>query len=166
MRSIMVDAAGGSSRLALVERDVPRPGVGEILVKVEAAALNYRDLLVIDGVGRWKPPAGRIPGSDACGVVAAVGPGVEGLGPGSRVISTILPNWLEGPLSAEKLAGSLGGAAADGVFAEYILLRACSAVAVGGRMTAAELATMPCAAHGLAGAPARFVARPGKDRAS
>ncbi|HEV2594620.1 MAG TPA: NAD(P)-dependent alcohol dehydrogenase [Sphingomicrobium sp.] len=146
MRAALIDKSSGSARLSLTERQIPRPAAGEILVRVEAASLNYRDLLVIDGIGRWNPPAGRIPGSDACGIVTEIGPGVEGLKPGDRIVSTILPNWLSGSLSADKLQGSLGGAAADGVFAEYVLLRSNSVVVVDDRMTSEELATLPCAA--------------------
>lgn len=146
MRAIVTNGAGDGDKITIAEREIPRPGSGQVLIKVEAAALNYRDLLVIDGVGRWTPPAGRIPGSDACGIVAAVGRGVRDMRIGDRVISTILPNWLTGPLTASKLAGSLGGAAADGVFAEYILLPGASLVPVGDRLTPVELATFPCAA--------------------
>jgi NADPH:quinone reductase-like Zn-dependent oxidoreductase len=132
--------------IRLEERERPAVGSGDALVRTEAVALNYRDLLVIKGVGRWRPPVGRIPCSDACGIVEEVGPNVKGLKVGDRVISTILPNWLSGPLEASKLVGSLGGSSADGVLGELVSLRANSLVPVGSRLTSSEWATLPCAA--------------------
>ncbi len=118
----------------------------QIRVRVLSVALNYRDLLVIRGEGRWRPPAGRVPCSDACVEVLEVGPGVTHPTVGDRVISTILPNWLCGPLTAQKLVGSLGGSAADGVLSEEAILKASSVVAVPEFFTNVEACTMPCAA--------------------
>src|SRR5439155_20202060 len=91
----------------------------EILVKMTAAALNFRDLLVINGTGSWKPHAPRIPVSDGVGVVVAVGDNVARFRMGDRVAGIFLPKWLDGELTSEKSVAALGGAAADGVLAEY-----------------------------------------------
>src|SRR5262249_35544770 len=63
----------GIAALQWDEQPTPGPGRDEILVKMTAAALNFRDLLVINGTGPWKPHAPRIPVSDGVGVVVAVG---------------------------------------------------------------------------------------------
>src|SRR5262249_38150759 len=66
----------GIAALQWGERPTPRPGRDEVLVKMTAAGLNFRDLLVINGTGPWKPHAPRIPVSDGVGVVVAVGEAV------------------------------------------------------------------------------------------
>jgi len=74
---------------------------------MNAFSLNYRDLLVVDGVGRWKPPLGRVPLSDGVGIVAAVGNYVSGVKVGDRVAPIFYPKWLEGGATAEKMMGAL-----------------------------------------------------------
>lgn len=114
----------GIPALKLIELPVPVPGRGEILVKMTAASLNYRDLLVFNGPARWKPHSPRIPASD--GVVVATGEWVSRFRTGDRVAGIFLPNWLDGECTAEKAAGGLCGAAVDGVLAEYRLFASAS----------------------------------------
>ena len=57
----------GVDALQLVERPDPVPGLGQVVLKMKAFSLNYRDLLVVNGVGRWRPPLPRIPVSDGLG---------------------------------------------------------------------------------------------------
>ena len=133
----------------LAPRDRPEPqppGRGQVLVRVQAAGLNYRDLLVATGHDRWLSPADRILGSDAVGTIIATGPETERFAIGSRVITTILPKWISGPLTPEKRKGGLGGPAADGVFAETICLDAAGLVAAPAYLTNAEAAAVPVAA--------------------
>lgn len=131
--------------LKLVERPDPAPGPGQVVLKMKAFSVNYRDLLVVDGVGRWKPPLGRIPLSDGVGVVAAVGKGVSRVKVGDRVAPIFYPKWLKGRAAAEKTAGALGSAAADGVLAEYTLFDESSLVHAPAHLTDEEAATLPCA---------------------
>src|SRR4051812_35536145 len=109
----------GIAALKLEERPTPVPGHDEVLVKMTAAALNYRDSLVINGTARWKPHEPRIPVSDGVGVVVAVGGQVSRFKTGDRVAGIFLPRWLDGEFTAAKGVGALGGAVADGVLAEY-----------------------------------------------
>jgi NADPH:quinone reductase-like Zn-dependent oxidoreductase len=75
--------------LRLAERDEPRPGAGEVLVAIRAAALNYRDLIVHD---QHQGPR-RVPASDGAGEVLAVGPGFDAaLAPGDRVVGAFFPD--------------------------------------------------------------------------
>lgn len=130
-----------------VERpDPPTPGPGQILVRMKAVALNFRDVMVATGHDRWRPPAGRILGSDGVGIVAAIGPDTQRIEVGQRVMTTILPNWISGPLTIEKRSGGLGGPAADGVMAEWALLDAAGVVLAPDYLTDAEAATLPAAA--------------------
>ena len=94
------------------------------MVRMGAVSLNFRDLLVATGYDRWRPPTGRIPGSDGVGDVIKVGTGVTRFKAGDRVMTTILPNWISGPLTPEKRIGGLGGPAADGVLAELRMMDA------------------------------------------
>ena len=100
-----------------------------MLVRVKAASLNYRDLLVSQGKypGLIKPSV--IPLSDGAGEVADIGPGVKKVGIGARVMGTFYPDWMSGPISEEVTTFALGGSL-DGVLAEYIVLPEHAVVAV------------------------------------
>jgi hypothetical protein len=129
--------AGGTSRPAARARP-SRP-------EDERFSINYRDLLVVNGVGRWRPPIPRIPLSDGVGIVTATGEGVSRVKVGDRVAPIFYPQWLEGRVAAEKMSRSLGGAAADGVLAEYTLVDQASLVHVPSHLTDEQAATLPCA---------------------
>jgi NADPH:quinone reductase-like Zn-dependent oxidoreductase len=131
---------------AVAERPEPVPGREQVVLKMRAFSLNYRDLLVVNGVGRWRPSLPRIPLSDGVGVVAAMGGGVSRVRMGDRVAPIFYPKWLKGRAAFEKMGSPLGGAVADGVLAEYTLFDENSLVHVPGHLTDEEAATLPCAA--------------------
>jgi NADPH:quinone reductase-like Zn-dependent oxidoreductase len=87
----------------------------------------------------------RIPCSDGAGEVVAVGEGVTAWRPGDRVMGIFMQNWMEGPLTAAKARGALGGDI-DGMLAEEVVLRQEGLVAVPAHMSFQEAATLPCAA--------------------
>ncbi len=145
MRVIEIRDKYGVDSLRMAERPDPVPGPGQALLGMKAFAINYRDLLVVDGVGRWKPALPRIPLSDGVGIVAATGSGVSRVKVGDRVAPIFYPKWLEGRVASEKMVGALGGAAADGVLAEYTLFDETSLVHVPAHLTDEEAATLPCA---------------------
>ncbi len=145
MKAFEIRDQFGADSLKLVERPGLSPGLGQVLLKMKAFSLNYRDLLVVDGVGRWKPPLGRVPLSDGAGIVAAVGSGVSRVNVGDRVAPIFYPKWLEGRAVAERMGQALGGAAADGVLAEYTVFDESSLVHVPAHLTDEEAATLPCA---------------------
>ncbi|MDX5297568.1 MAG: NAD(P)-dependent alcohol dehydrogenase, partial [Gammaproteobacteria bacterium] len=111
------------------------------LVRVEAAALNYRDLLMIDnGMGgalSWP----FTPGSDMAGILEAIGEGVEGFQVGERVIGTFWHDWYDG--RSQKLMAR--GGPLPGVLAEKVILEACDLVRAPGRWSPVQAATLPCA---------------------
>jgi NADPH:quinone reductase-like Zn-dependent oxidoreductase len=133
---------------ALKLNELPIPGIklDEILVRIMAASLNYRDLLVVKGVESWKPLSPRIPVSDGVGEVVAVGKNVSRWKVGDHVAGIFLPKWLDGELTAGKYLLPLGGAAADGVLAEYIVFDQNSVVKIPNSLSATEAATLPVAA--------------------
>lgn len=145
MKAFEIRDKFGVDSLKLVERPDPSPGPGQVLLKMKAFAINYRDLLVVGGVGRWKPPLGRIPLSDGVGIVAATGSGVARVKVGNRVAPIFYPTWLEGRAAAGKMGHALGGAAADGVLAEYGVFDEGSLVNVPPHLSDEEAATLPCA---------------------
>src|SRR5688572_29493667 len=84
--------------LVRVERPVPKPGPGQVLVRIHAASLNYRDLLIANGTYQRGPTAERlIPLSDGAGEVIELGPGAKRLRPGARVMGAFFEKWLDGP---------------------------------------------------------------------
>jgi NADPH:quinone reductase-like Zn-dependent oxidoreductase len=144
MRAWQVSAFGVDS-LELVERPTPAPGPGEVLVGVRAVSLNYRDLMVIKGLYNPKMHLPRIPCSDGAGEVIAVGADVTAWRPGDRVTGIFMQNWLDGPLTATKARGALGGDI-DGMLADYVVLKERGLVAIPNHLSYQEAATLPCAA--------------------
>ncbi|WP_231492431.1 alcohol dehydrogenase catalytic domain-containing protein [Brevundimonas sp. EAKA] len=121
MRRWEMDALG-RDRLELKQAPIPSPGPGEVLVKVAAVALNYRDKMVIES-GRGLPLTFPFtPGSDLAGTVVALGNDVTRLSIGDRVISTFTPDWIDGlrPGDARTPAYRTLGGFYPGVLSEYV----------------------------------------------
>ncbi|HEY6850908.1 MAG TPA: NAD(P)-dependent alcohol dehydrogenase [Terracidiphilus sp.] len=135
----------GVDSLEFVERPTPTPGAGEVLVQVRAISFNFRDLLVVKGVYNPKLKLPRIPVSDGAGEVVAVGEGVTEWKKGDRVAAIFMQNWIDGPPTAEKSRGALGGDI-DGMLAEYVVLKETGLVALPEHLSFQEAATLPCAA--------------------
>lgn len=135
----------GIDALKLNEAAIPEPEANEILVKMTAASLNYRDLLVIKGVEHWKPGVPRIPVSDGAGEVVAVGENVSRVKIGDRVAGIFMPHWLDGELTAEKDAVAIGGARTDGILAEYVVFNETAVVKTPQNLSDEESATLPVA---------------------
>lgn len=144
MRIHEINGGFGFENLKAAMRPDPVPGPGEVLMRIRAASLNFRDVLLVRGVYNPKQPLPVIPLSDAAGEVAAVGPGVRRFRPGDRVVNSFSPNWVAGPISAEKLAGGLGSPT-DGVLAEYRVFPESALVPTPPELSDIEAATLPCA---------------------
>lgn len=143
MRAWQVSAFGIDS-LEFVERPTPSPGAGEVLLAVRAVSLNRRDLMVVKGLYNPKMKLPRILCSDAAGEVAAVGLGVKAWKPGDRVAGIFMQNWLDGPLSAAKACGALGGDT-DGMLADRVIVKQSGLVGLPEYLSFEEAATLPCA---------------------
>jgi NADPH:quinone reductase-like Zn-dependent oxidoreductase len=135
----------GIDSLELVDRPMPHPGSGEVLVKIHAVSLNYRDLMMVKGAYNPKLKLPRIPCSDGAGEVAAVGEGVTAWKPGDRVCGAFFQNWTAGPPTPAKIKGALGGDI-DGMLAENVLLKETGLVRFPEHLSFEEAATLPCAA--------------------
>lgn len=150
----------GIDSLELVERPVPAPGPGEVLVAVRAISLNFRDLMMVKGLYNPKMRLPRIPCSDGAGEVVEVGPGVTAWKPGDRVAGIFMQNWIDGPLNAERASGALGGDV-DGMLAEFVVLHEQGLVEIPEHLSFQEAATLPCAAVTAWNALAAGDVRPG-----
>jgi len=135
----------GIDSLEFVERQTPQAGPGEVLVHVRAVSFNFRDLMMVKGLYNPKLKLPRIPCSDGAGEVAAVGEGATRFKPGDRVAGIFMQNWLDGPPTAAKIKGALGGDL-DGMLAEYVVLKEAGLVRVPQHLGFEEAATLPCAA--------------------
>jgi NADPH:quinone reductase-like Zn-dependent oxidoreductase len=135
----------GLDNLVAAERPDPRPGPGQVLIRMHAWSLNYRDLQVVRGAYGGPPPQGRIPLSDGVGTVLEVGAGVTRVAPGDRVAGCFMQAWIAGGIPAEAPASALGGAI-DGMLAEQVVLSAEGVVRVPGHLSDEEAACLPCAA--------------------
>ncbi|WP_394764433.1 NAD(P)-dependent alcohol dehydrogenase [Phenylobacterium sp.] len=146
MRALSVAEPWGLDQIQVIDAPDPSPGPGEVLVRMRAVSLNYRDLLMVQGMYARGPATGGpiTPFSDGCAVVEAVGPGVTRVKPGDRVATMFFQNWISGPPSLEKLMSSLGspipGAGRElAVFSEQGLSK------VPEFLTDQQVATLPCA---------------------
>jgi NADPH:quinone reductase-like Zn-dependent oxidoreductase len=145
MRVVEIRGAFGLDHLVEAERPEPRPGSGQVVVRVRAASLNYRDLLTIEGRYNPKQPLPLIPCSDGAGEVVATGEGVSRVRVGDRVCGTFAQRWIAGEPTRERLRSTLGGPL-DGMLAELVALDQEGVVRVPGHLTDEEAATLPCAA--------------------
>jgi len=148
MKAYEIHNKPGLDALTLAERPNPNPGPGQALLKMRAASLNYRDLLVAKGrygsEGQTLAPI--IPLSDGVGEVVSLGAGVSRVKAGDRVAGAFMPGWIAGEFTQEKAASALGAGSVDGVLAQYVVLPEEALVPVPEHLTDEEAATLPCAA--------------------
>lgn len=147
MRSYIIEPGReGLDAARQIEAEMPSPGRGEVLVRVRACSINYRDQLIIRGRYFGGPiQSPTVPLSDGAGEVSAIGEGVTRFAPGDRVAATFYLDWDDGPASALKLAISLGAPRAPGMLAEYVVLPERALVPLAPSLSFEEAATLPCA---------------------
>jgi NADPH:quinone reductase-like Zn-dependent oxidoreductase len=141
MKCFELQGPDGVGGLKLVDRPIPKPGPGEVLVRITAATLNCRDLLTVKGGYGSRQKFPLIPVSDGAGVVEAVGSGVREIAPSDRVVGGFFETWIGGEPSAAKMHGALGGAV-DGVLAEYRVFPSQALVRTPDHLTDAEALAM------------------------
>src|SRR5258705_3984825 len=112
MKAIQMSEQGGPEVLQLVELPDPQPGPGEVLIKVDAAAVNFSDLMRRRGdVYPVPTPLPFVPGAEVAGTIAALGDGVDGPPVGTPVFGTV-------------------GADTSGGYAEYALAYAANVIPI------------------------------------
>jgi NADPH:quinone reductase-like Zn-dependent oxidoreductase len=154
MQAYEIQAFGFES-LKRVERPEPTAGPGQVLLKMRAWSLNFRDLMVAKGQYNPKLKMPAVPLSDGVGEVVQIGAGVTRAKVGDRVAAAFMPKWIAGPIDEAKARSALGGGGADGMLAEYVTLHEEGVVHVPAHLSDEEAASLPCAAvtawHALVG---------------
>lgn len=144
MKLYRITEFGSIDGLALGEAPEPTPGRGQVLVRVRACSLNYRDLMVVKGQYGGSKPDQLIPLSDGAGEVVATGEGVTRLRVGDRVAGGFFDAWMGGSLTSA-LERTARGGAQHGMLAEYVVLAEQGAVVIPPHLSFEEAATLPCA---------------------
>ena len=145
MRAYHVTTFDGLSSLQPVELPKPAPKAGQVLVAMRAGSLNFRDLMVANGIYPMDRSRPVVPMSDGTGEVVEVGHGVTGFKVGDRVMGTFFYNWEDGDLTAEQMPLSRGGNI-PGTLAEYCVFNEHELVHMPAHLSYEEAATLPCAA--------------------
>jgi alcohol dehydrogenase len=145
MRSYRLDDFGSLDHLQIHEEPSPQPQRGEVLVRVRAVSLNFRDLAMARDEYPVPHRKGLVPTSDAAGEVAAIGAGVDAFAVGDRVMSTFHPRWFAGPMPVGVHAHAYG-AQQDGWLTEEKVVSQEALVRIPDELSLEEAATLPCAA--------------------
>lgn len=145
MKAIQITGTDGLASLKLNDIAQPEPKAGEVLVRIRAVSLNYRDYMNVMGIRGITGPIPRVPCSDGAGEVAAVGEGVTEWKAGDRVMIPFMPQWLDGQMTQQHQALALG-ANIDGLMREFAVLPANCLIRIPEYLSFDEAATLPCAA--------------------
>jgi NADPH:quinone reductase-like Zn-dependent oxidoreductase len=146
MRAYQLPKGGaGIDALVKIERPNPKPAYRQVLVKVMACSLNFRDLGIVRGTYRMPVRDNIVPLSDGAGEVVEVGAGVTRVKIGDKVAGCFFQRWSGGEPSPDVQASALGGSI-DGMLAEYVVLEEEGVGKIPGHLSVEEGATLPCAA--------------------
>jgi NADPH:quinone reductase-like Zn-dependent oxidoreductase len=146
MRVFQIQDDWGMEHLKLATRPDPEPGPGQVLLRMKAAALNYRDLLVPNrGYGSFTGNLPLIPVADGVGEVIGVGAGVTRVKVGDRACPCFQQGWIAGEPDLERITKTMGGPV-DGTMADLVCLPESGIVKVPAYLSDLEAATLPVAA--------------------
>jgi NADPH:quinone reductase-like Zn-dependent oxidoreductase len=145
MKAVELQNTFGLDSLTVVDRPEPKPEAGQVLLRMRAWSLNYRDLLIAKGFYNPKIRLPFVPLSDGVGIVEGIGESVSRMKVGDRVAGCFMPGWVEGEPTEDKAKTALGGGGA-GMLAEYVVLPEDGLVHVPEHLTDEQAATLPCAA--------------------
>ncbi len=145
MKIYRLEKTGSLDNLSLNQEADPTPGAHDVVIRVRANALNYRDLMVMGGSYRVPPKPRVIPLSDGAGEIVAVGSAVKRIKIGDRVAGAFFQGWMGGHIAAEHLSTDMGGSI-DGMLSEFVVLNEQGVVKIPVHLSFEEAATLPCAA--------------------
>ena len=143
MKAVQIERFG-IDELAFNEIDRPTPMAGEVLVRMRASSLNYRDLMMVEGTYNSRLKLPLVPFSDGAGEVAEVGDGVSRWKVGDRVCPIFMQGWVDGELDYSKSKSTLGGDL-DGCLREYAAFNEAGLVRIPDHLSFEEAACLPCA---------------------
>jgi len=153
MQAYQLPKAADIDALTKVDLPLPKPGPRQVLVKVAACSLNFRDLAIVLGTYRMPVKPNLVPLSDGAGEVVEVGAGVNRVKVGDRVAGCFFQRSVAGPFLADTPLSALGGGI-DGMLTQYAVLEEDGVVKLPAHLSFEEGATLPCAAvtawHALA----------------
>ncbi len=145
MKAYQVQTDGGIDAIQQVEMAEPEPGAGEVVVRMRAASLNFRDLMITRGGYPRNDRCPVIPLSDGAGEVLAIGEGVTRFQPGDRVINCFFEDWEAGEVNEAQMNTARGGGI-DGVLAEQVVFSERALLPIPRHLSFEQAATLPCAA--------------------
>ncbi len=145
MKAYQIQTDRGIDAIERIEMAEPQPGAGEVLVRMRAASLNFRDLIITRGGYPRNDRCPVIPLSDGAGEVMAVGDGVSRFRPGDRVVNCFFEDWEAGDVTEAQMQTSRGGGI-DGVLAEQVIFRERALLPIPSHLSFEQAATLPCAA--------------------
>ena len=146
MRAYQLPKGGaGIEALVKIERPNPKPAYRQVLIRVAACSLNFRDFGSVRGTYRMPVRDNIVPLSDGAGEVVEVGAGVTRLKVGDKVAGCFFQRWSGGKAPSDVQASALGGSI-DGMLAEYVVLEEEGVVRIPAHLSGEEGATLPCAA--------------------
>lgn len=145
MRALQLTGGVGLDHLRVMDAPAPAPGPSEVLVRMRAVSLNYRDWLMVNGVYGRATPDPMTPFSDGCGFVESVGEKVTRFKVGDRVATMFFQSWISGPPTPRALASALG-APIPGAGRELAAFHEDGLSKVPDFLTDQQVSTLPCAA--------------------
>ncbi len=146
MRAFEIQEQWDLDHLRLATRPEPKPGPGQVLLRMKAASLNFRDnVVIVRGYGAFTGTLPLVPVSDGVGEVVEVGAGVTRVKVGDRACPTFHQSWIGGEPSLERLTQTLGGPV-DGTMVDSMCLPESGVVKVPAYLSDEEASTLPCAA--------------------
>ncbi len=146
MKSYHVNKGAGLASLIVKEHDIPVPGLHDVLVRIRANSLNYRELMILRGTYPLPVKPDVIPLCDGAGEIVAVGSDVTRARRGDRVLVNSFPLWIDGPFGGWKEHGAQIGGSLDGLLTEYVAVNEEWIVPIPEHLSFEEAAALPCAA--------------------
>ena len=147
MKAVVIRNPGrGFEAWSQVELPKPEAGPGQVLIRLRAASLNYRDLLAAQGHYGGPLAPDLVPLVDGAGEIAEVGPGVTRWKIGDRVMVSYFQTWQSGPMKPDVFLSSGGTHLTAGTLAQYTAVGENAVVRVPSHLSFEEAATLPCTA--------------------
>tara|TARA_B100002051_G_scaffold274908_1_gene317224 strand:- start:23 stop:1042 length:1020 start_codon:yes stop_codon:yes gene_type:complete len=146
MKAILITETNSIDNIELADMPTPEPKLDEVLVKIHASSLNYRDLLIaIGGYGSRQKKKDLVPLSDCAGEVVSIGSNVKKFKVGDRVLASFFQSWISGEVTEEILEDDLGRSS-DGVLSQYKCFNQIGLVHIPNYLSFIDAASLPCAA--------------------